>query len=140
MARSDSCDLVAQALRYALGGTAFLAGADKFTHLLADWDQYLSPMVSRRLPISDRNFMRLVGLIEMAVGASILKGNTRAGGYIAGAWLLGISGNLISSGQYFDIAARDVNMAVAAFALARLSARERQRRLAEDDIEVDRAA
>ena len=140
MARSGSCDLIAQALRYTLGGTAFLAGADKFTNLLADWDQYLSPMVSRRLPIGDRNFMRLVGVIEMAVGASILKGNTRAGGYIAGAWLLGISANLISSGKYLDIAARDVNMAMAAFALARLSARERQRRLAEEDIEVDRAA
>lgn len=140
MARSDSCDLVAQALRYALGGTAFLAGADKFTHLLADWDQYLSPMVSRRLPISDRNFMRLVGVIEMAVGAAILKGNTRTGGYLAAAWLLGISGNLISTGKYFDIAARDVNMAVGAFALARLAPRARRWQQSEEEIELHRAA
>ncbi len=113
--------LALQSVRFALGGTAFVAGADKFLNLLTDWEQYLGPIARRNLPISERNFMRLVGVVEMVVGASILKGNTRIGGYVAAAWLLGITGNLISSGKYFDIAARDLNMAVEAFVLATLT-------------------
>lgn len=140
MAHLNHRELAHDALRYTLGGTAFVAGLDKFTNLLTDWDRYLSPLVRERLPISDRNFMRLTGIVEMAVGAAILKGKTRAGGYIASAWLLGISANLISTGKYFDIAARDVNMAVAAFALARLSPGARRRQQPEDEIEIRRAA
>jgi len=114
-------DRALDALRFTLGATAFAAGADKFTNLLTDWEQYLSPLVSRSVPMSPKNFMRLAGVVEMAVGALILRGNTRLGGYIASAWLLAISANLVASGKYFDIAARDVNMAVAAFALGHLS-------------------
>jgi len=50
-------------LRFTLGATAFLAGADKFTNLLTDWEQYLAPIAARNLPMSSRDFMRLVGLI-----------------------------------------------------------------------------
>lgn len=62
---------------------------DKFFDLLTDWDQYLSPIARKRLPMSTEDFMHLVGIVEMAVGATILAGRTRAGGYLAGAWLLG---------------------------------------------------
>src|SRR5512142_144412 len=99
------------ALRFALGGTAFAAGLDKFTNLLTDWDKYLSPAVAGSLPVSARNFMRAVGIIEMAVGAGILSGRTRLGGYVAGAWLAGIAANLVIEQDWYDIAARDVNMA-----------------------------
>ncbi len=115
-----------QALRFGLGSTAFLAGLDKFFDLLTDWDQYLSPVARRKLPMSGHDFMRLVGIIEMAVGGTILAGRTRVGGYLAGAWLLGIAANLISTGEYFDIAARDVNMAIGAYAMARLGNARRQ--------------
>ncbi len=114
-------------LRFTMGATAFVAGADKFTNLLTDWEQYLAPLAAENLPMTSRQFMRVVGVIEMAVGALILSGRTRLGGYIASAWLLAISANLIATGDYFDIAARDVNMAAAAFALAELS-RGRSRR------------
>ncbi len=110
-----------QALRLVLGGTAFAAGLDKFFNLLTDWDRYVSPVARRRLPMRTRHFMRLAGIVEMAVGGTILAGRTRVGGYVAGAWLLAIAANLISSGEYLDVAVRDVNMAVAAYALARLS-------------------
>jgi len=107
-------------LRFVIGGTAVAAGADKFFNLLTDWEQYLSPVARRRIPMEPENFMRLVGVIEMAVGGTILAGRSRVGGYIAGAWLLGIAANLIANRDY-DIAARDVNMAVGAFVLARMS-------------------
>lgn len=109
------------ALRVALGAAAFLAGLDKFFNLLANWPAYLSPLAAGLLPMSPSSFMHLVGIVEMAVGAVILTGYTRLGGYVAAAWLAGIAVNLVATGQYFDIAVRDVAMAIAAFTLARLT-------------------
>lgn len=135
-----STERILAMLRYTLGATAFVAGADKFTNLLTDWERYMAPLAVENIPMEPRDFMRLVGVIEMAVGAIILSGRTRLGGYIASAWLLAISANLIATGEYFDVAARDVNMAAAAFAMAELS-RGRVRRLqATERREAERAA
>jgi len=109
------------ALRVGLGGAAFLAGLDKFFNILADWTAYLSPLAVRLLPFSTATFMHLVGVIEMAVGLAILVGFTELGAYVAGAWLLAIAVNLVTTGHYFDVAVRDVLMAIAAFTLARLT-------------------
>jgi len=109
------------ALRAGIGATAFLAGLDKFFNLLADWPGYLSPIAAQLLPISANSFMHIVGVIEMAVGAAIVAGLTRLGGYVAAAWLAGIALNLVTTGHFFDIAVRDVAMAIAAFTLARLT-------------------
>ena len=109
------------ALRAALGAAAFLAGLDKFFNLLADWPGYLSPFVAAVLPVSVLTFMHAIGIVEMGVGALILAGYARLGGYVASAWLVGIAINLVSTGRYFDVAVRDVAMAIAAFTLARLT-------------------
>ena len=109
------------ALRVALGATAFLAGLDKFFNLLANWPSYLSPLAAGLLPMSASTFMHIVGVVEMTVGAVVLTGYTRLGGYVAAVWLVGIAVNLVTTGQYFDIAVRDVAMAIAAFTLARLT-------------------
>jgi hypothetical protein len=105
----------------ALGAAAFLAGLDKFFNLLADWPGYLSPMAAHLLPISASSFMHIVGAVEMAVGAVILAGYTQIGGYVAAIWLLCIAVQLVTTGRYFDVAVRDVAMAIAAFTLARLT-------------------
>lgn len=109
------------ALRIVLGAAAFLAGLDKFFNLLTDWAAYLSPLATTLLPMSPTAFMHVVGIIEMIVGAMILAGITRVGGYIAAAWMLCIAVNLVTTGRYFDIAVRDVALAVSAFTLARLT-------------------
>ena len=109
------------ALRVALGAAAFLAGLDKFFNLLADWPGYLSPIAAQMLPLSATSFMHLVGIVEMLVGGAILAGYTRLGGYVAAIWLGGIAVNLLTTGHYFDVAVRDVAMAIAAFTLARLT-------------------
>jgi len=109
------------ALRVALGATAFLAGLDKYFNLLANWPAYLSPLATHILPMSAASFMHVIGVIEMAVGALILAGYCEMGGYVAAVWLIGIAINLVTTGQYFDVAVRDVAMAVAAFTLARLT-------------------
>jgi hypothetical protein len=109
------------ALKVGLGLAAFLAGLDKFFNLLANWEAYLSPLASAVLPVSAATFMRVVGVIEMAVGLAILTRWTRIGSYAAAAWLLAIAANLLAGGQFLDVAVRDVEMAIAAYALARLT-------------------
>lgn len=108
-------------LRLAIGLAAFLAGLDKFFDLLAYWPAYLSPLAAQVLPMSPASFMHVVGVVEMVVGAVILAGYTRLGGYVAALWLLGIAVNLVTTGRYFDVAVRDVVMALSSFTLARLT-------------------
>lgn len=114
------------ALRVGLGLGPFLAGLDKFFNILADWGMYLSPWAERFLPVSAQVFMRAVGVIEMAVGLLILIGQTRIGGYLAMGWLLAIAVNLVTTGMFYDLAVRDVEIAIAAYALARLTEARKQ--------------
>jgi len=109
------------ALRVGLGLGPFLAGLDKFFNILADWGMYLSPLAERFLPVSPPVFMRAVGVVEMGVGLLILAGQTRIGGYLAMGWLLAIAANLVTTGMFYDLAVRDVEIAIAAYALARLT-------------------
>jgi hypothetical protein len=108
------------ALRLGVGLTATLAGLDKFFNVLADWSSYLSPLAAQLLPVSTPTFMGVVGVIEFAVGVTILAGWTRVGAYVASAWLIGVAANLVAAGLY-DVAVRDVVMSLAAFTLARMA-------------------
>jgi hypothetical protein len=65
--------------------------------------------------------MRVAGVIEIAVGAAILLGFARVAAWVAMGWLAAIALQLLTTGRYFDVAARDAVMATAAFALARLA-------------------
>ena len=109
------------ALRIGLGLGPFLAGLDKFFNILTDWTAYLSPWLVSLLPISGAAFMRTVGVIEMIVGLAILTRWTRIGGYVAAAWLVAIALNLVTTGHFFDVAVRDLEIAIAAYTLARLT-------------------
>ncbi len=128
------------ALRIAFGLIALLAGLDKFTHILTDWNQYLNPAVLRVVPVTANTFMQIAGVVEIIVGLGILFGATRVFGYIAMLWLLGIAANLITQGRFLDVAVRDIVLAVGAFSLARLTeARESVLIISETD-EYRRAA
>jgi hypothetical protein len=65
--------------------------------------------------------MRVAGVIEMLAGIVVLAGITRLGGYVIAAWLTLIALSLVTGGQYFDVAVRDLVMAAGAFTLARIS-------------------
>jgi len=114
-------DSVWWALRLGLGLGPFLAGLDKFFNLLAQWDMYLSPAVTKLLPVSGTTFMHVVGVIEMIVGLAILTRWTRIGAYVAMVWLVLIAINLVTTGNFFDLAVRDIEIAIGAYALARLT-------------------
>ena len=109
------------ALRLAFGLVPLLAGLDKFTYLLTDWSQYVAPFVRSVLPIAPETFLYVAGIVEILVGIAILTRWTEIGSYVAAAWLALVAGNLILAG-YFDVAVRDLVMAVGAFTLARLTA------------------
>lgn len=109
----------ANALRLIFGLTAALAGLDKFFNVLADWSSYVSPLAAQVLPVSADTFMYAVGVIEFAVGIALLGVAPVIGAYVASAWLLLVSVNLVLGG-FFDIAVRDVVLAVGAYTLARL--------------------
>ena len=109
----------AQVLRMAIGLMATLAGVDKFFNILADWGTYVSPLAAQLLPFSTDVFMGLVGIVEVAVGISILTALPVVGSYVASAWLLLVAVNL-TLGGHFDVAVRDVVLAIGAFTLARL--------------------
>lgn len=98
-----------------------IAGLDKFTHFLVNWDQYLSPIVTHTLPVSAHTFMLGVGVIEVVAGL-IVAFAPEIGGAIVGLWLCGIILNLLSIPGYFDVALRDLGLALGAFALSRLAA------------------
>ncbi len=109
------------ALRLTYGLVPVVAGLDKFTNLLTHWADYLSPVVPRLLGLAPSTFMHLVGVVEIAAGILVLSRLTRYGAYVVAAWLLLIAVNLLTTGHSFDVAVRDVVMAVGALVLARMS-------------------
>lgn len=120
--QNDPLDTSWWLLRIGFGLVPILAGLDKFLNLLADWPAYLSPAVQALLPLGAETFMHLVGVIEIAAGLLVLTKWTRIGSYIVSAWLVAIALNLVTTGQFFDVAVRDLVMAAAAYTLAQLTA------------------
>jgi len=108
------------ALRLVFGLVPIVAGLDKFTNLLTNWEMYLAPFAAGLLPVSPSTFMAAVGVVEIAVGFGVLLGYARIFGWVAAAWLLAIAGDLVLA-RFLDVAARDVALAVAASVLARLA-------------------
>jgi uncharacterized membrane protein YphA (DoxX/SURF4 family) len=108
-------------LRFTYGLVPLLAGLDKYMNILADWERYVSPTAAAMLPINVQTFMHIVGIIEIVVGLAVLLGLTRLGGLVVVVWLAGISLNLLLAG-YFDIAVRDLVMAVGAYTLSMVAA------------------
>jgi uncharacterized membrane protein YphA (DoxX/SURF4 family) len=105
-------------LRVLFGVVPIVAGLDKFTNLLTDWRQYLSPLVSQILPAT--TFMHVVGIVEILAGVLVLSKFTRIGAYVVALWLVAIAFNLMTTGRYLDVAVRDLVMAAGAFVLAKL--------------------
>ncbi len=107
-------------LQFGFTVAPIVAGADKFFHVLVNWDQYLAPIVARWLPINGHTFMSIVGGIEIAAGL-IVALKPKVGGYLVACWLWGIIANLLLIPGYYDIALRDFGLSLGALALSQLS-------------------
>jgi uncharacterized membrane protein YphA (DoxX/SURF4 family) len=109
-------------LRIGIGVGPIITGTDKYFHKLTDWRMYLSPLAIKVLPVSPTVFMDLVGLIEIVAGLIVLSHWTKIGSYIVMLWLLAIVVNLATAGMFYDLAMRDVEIALRGYVLSQLTA------------------
>lgn len=107
-------------LRITFGIVPIVAGLDKFTNLLANWPGYLAANITGMLPVNAVAFMKIIGLIEILAGITVLF-RPLIGAYIVMVWLICIALQLIIGGHFFDVAIRDLVMAIGAFTLAKLT-------------------
>ena len=107
-------------LRVGFTVAPIIAGLDKFLHFLTDWEKYLAPVINNALGANGQLFMLGVGVVEIiaGIGVAIMP---RIFAYVVAAWLLGIIVNLLLIPGYYDIALRDLGLALGALALGRLS-------------------
>lgn len=110
-------------LRFGFTVAPIIAGLDKFTHVLTNWDKYLAPGISNALGVTPHTFMMVVGVVEIVAGLLVAV-KPRFGGYLVAAWLLGIIVDLLLTGGYLDVALRDLGLCLGALALARLAEAE----------------
>ena len=107
-------------LKLTFGIVPIVAGLDKFTNLLTHWENYIHPGIAGMIPFAPHTFMMIVGVIEIIAGIIVLA-KPAIGGYIVAAWLTLIALTLLASGNYLDVAVRDLVMAIGAFSLARIA-------------------
>lgn len=107
-------------LKLTFGIVPIVAGLDKFTNLLTNWENYIHPGIAAMIPFAPHTFMMIVGIIEIIAGIIVLA-KPAPGGYIVAAWLTLIALTLLASGNYLDVAVRDLVMAIGAFSLARIA-------------------
>jgi hypothetical protein len=96
-------------------------GADKFVHLLGEWQGFLAPALARLAGGLVSEMMLAAGVVEILVGLAVLTRWTRSGAFVMAAWLAAITANLVLAGLY-DIAVRDLVLAFGALALGLLAA------------------
>lgn len=106
-------------LKYTFGIVPIVAGLDKFTNLLTDWSQYMPTSLIDMLPLDIGLFMGIIGIVEIIAGIIVLV-RPFIGGFIVASWLSLIALILILGGTHFDVAVRDLVMAIAAFSLVKL--------------------
>ena len=107
-------------LRVAFTVAPILFGLDKFFNVMVDWPIYLAPWINDVVPGSGADAMYVVGVIEIAAGVLVAV-KPRYGAYLVAAWLAGIVVNLLTLGDYYDVALRDFGLLLGALALARLA-------------------
>ncbi len=96
-------------------------GLDKFFGLLTDWEDYLAPWITNLIPGTAHEAMLAVGVVEIVAGVAVAVA-PRFGGLLVAAWLGGIIVNLVTMGEYYDVALRDFGLLVAALSLSLLAA------------------
>jgi hypothetical protein len=117
---SQSIKSIFNPLKLTYGIVPIVAGLDKFTNVLTKWENYLHPGIASMLPFTPHAFMLIVGIIEIVAGI-IVFARPAAGGIIVASWLTLIAVTLIASGNYLDVAVRDLVMAIGAFSMARMA-------------------
>ena len=95
-------------------------GLDKFANVMTDWTQYLAPWINDIVPGTGQQAMYLIGVVEVVAGL-LVAWRPRLGAPVVALWLVGIIVDLLTLGDYYDVALRDFGLFVAAVALWRLA-------------------
>ena len=105
-----------------LGYTAIplTMGIDKFFNGLVYWPKYLADWIDNIAPGTAQQFMYFVGIVEIVAGVLVLL-KPRYAAYVVAAWLAGIVINLLSYGEWYDVAVRDIGLMAGALVLGRLA-------------------
>ena len=117
---SSHADLAQTMLRTLFTVAPIAFGLDKFVGVLADWEMYLAPWIDDIVPGSAHDAMLAVGVIEVVAGIAVAVA-PRWGALLVAAWLGGIIVNLLTLGDFYDVALRDFGLLVGALALSRLA-------------------
>jgi hypothetical protein len=117
---SSHADLARTMLRTLFTVAPIAFGLDKFLGLLTDWEQYLAPWIDDLVPGSAHQAMLAVGAVEVVAGLVVAVA-PRFGSLLVAGWLAGIIVNLVTMGDYLDVALRDFGLLVGALALAVLA-------------------
>ncbi len=107
-------------LRFGFTVAPIIAGLDKFFHLLVDWDKYLPSIVNNMTGGRGHQLMLVVGVIEIIAGIGVAI-KPRIFAYVVSAWMIVIIINLLLIPGFYDVALRDLGLALGALALGRLS-------------------
>jgi len=118
--RSDPRYQAYLTLRVGFTALPILMGLDKFFNELVTWPKYLADWIDTIAPGTAQQFMYAVGVVEIVAGL-VVAIRPRWGAYLVAAWLAGIIVNLVSYGEWYDIALRDFGLLLGALTLARLA-------------------
>jgi hypothetical protein len=115
--------VVTSMLHWTYALVPIIAGADKFFNFLTNWEKYLSSAALSITHIPAHTFMSIVGVIEIIAGVLVWI-RPKLGSLIVALWLIGIVINLLMTGKYYDVAVRDLVMAIGAFSFNTLISAE----------------
>ena len=128
---SSSTDLETRAFQllhtmFVIAPIAF--GLDKFADVMTDWSDYLAPWINDIVPGNADQAMYAVGVIEIVAGLLVAVA-PRLGAFVVAAWLAGIIVDLLTLGDYYDVALRDFGLFVAAVVLGLMAQAQHARRV-----------
>ncbi len=103
-------------------------GLDKVADVMTDWSDYLAPWINDSVPGNSDQAMYAVGVIEVVAGLLVAVA-PRLGAFVVAAWLAGIILDLLTLGDYYDVAIRDFGLLVAAVVLGLLAQAQHERRV-----------
>ena len=118
MDKEANINLARNLLRLTFGLLPIITGLDKFFNILVQWDAYLMPELAAVLPLYT---MKIFAVLEIIAGVLVLnRKTTRVGAGLVFAWLLAVTLQISLIGIY-DIALRDLALALGALALIKLA-------------------
>ncbi len=106
-----------QILHWGFVTLPIIAGLDKFTQFLCDWQRYLAPQFNL---FGSHTTMLIVGCVEVVAGLGVAL-KPRWCAPVVAVWLWGIIANLLLLGSYYDVALRDFGLSLGALTLWRLA-------------------